>query len=71
MPLPVALQTRLAKRGILKHLEPGERTKRREAYHVPGLTGTLLWILHLISSMGLLCTKHWGGMSIEFSRQEY
>uniref|UniRef100_A0A8C2RIE4 WW domain-containing protein n=1 Tax=Capra hircus TaxID=9925 RepID=A0A8C2RIE4_CAPHI len=31
MPLPVALQTRLAKRGILKHLEPGERTKRRES----------------------------------------
>ena len=47
MPLPVALQTRLAKRGILKHLEPGERTKRREAYHVPDLTGTLLWILPL------------------------
>lgn len=47
MLLPVALQTRLAKRGILKHLEPGERTKRREAYHVPDLTGTLLRIMPL------------------------
>lgn len=48
MPLPVALQTRLAKRGILKHLEPGERAKEQ----MPGLTDTLLLILPLDSQHG-------------------
>lgn len=43
MPLPVALQTRLAKRGILKHLEPGEKTKSSCIYHVPVLTDVLLF----------------------------
>lgn len=28
MPLPVALQSRLAKRGLLKHVEPGEGAGR-------------------------------------------
>lgn len=37
MPLPVALQTRLAKRGILKHLEPGEKASNRWVYRVPVL----------------------------------
>lgn len=59
MPLPVALQTRLAKRGILKHLEPGERAKSRWAYHVPGLTGTFLLILPFDMVRGP-AVRQWG-----------
>lgn len=32
MPLPVALQSRLAKRGLLKHVEPGEGGRKGRGY---------------------------------------